>query len=143
MRLYASGLKLLNQSILILTAPSVRRPGLELDPWRKKCQQKPSRTGPDIRRRPTQSYEVAAQLKSVSPRVWSGYSRIRFSDINLTKPESRDGTGRTMAREREWIYERSRFMFELARGGKVPPLRVCKTPPTVKSDLCFHDTHSF
>lgn len=81
MRLYASRLKLLNQSILILTAPSVRRPGLELDPWRKKCQQKPSRTGPDIRRRPTQSYEVAAQLKSVSPRVWSGITAGSDSQI--------------------------------------------------------------
>lgn len=63
MRLYESRLKPLKQSILILTAASVRQPGLELDPWRKKRQQKPSTNRPDIRRHPTQSYEVAAQLK--------------------------------------------------------------------------------
>lgn len=88
MRLYESRLKPLNQSILISTAVSDRQPGLELDPWRKKRQQKPSTNRPDIRRRPTQSYEVAAQLKPASgffspPCLEQYYSRIRFSDINL------------------------------------------------------------
>lgn len=134
MRLYESRLKPLNQSILISTAASDRQPGLELDPWRKKRQQKPSTNRPDIRRRPTQSYEVAAQLKPASgffspPCLERYYSRIRFSDINL-RSQSRDGTGprENMAREHEWICERSRFMLELARGGKAPRRASVKSP---------------
>lgn len=92
MRLYESRLKPLNQSILISTAVSDRQPGLELDPWRKKRQQKPSTNRPDIRRRPTQSYEVAAQLKPASgffsPHVWSGITA--GSDSQILTSEARE-----------------------------------------------------
>lgn len=130
MRLYESRLKPLNQSILISTAVSDRQPGLELDPWRKKRQQKPSTNRPDIRRRPTQSYEVAAQLKPTSgffsPHVWSGITA--GSDSQILTSEARvvtaPGPGRT------WQESTSGYMKDLdlcwswLAGAKLPAARL-------------------
>lgn len=130
MRLYESRLKPLNQSILISTAVSDRQPGLELDPWRKKRQQKPSTNRPDIRRRPTQSYEVAAQLKPASgffsPHVWSGITA--GSDSQILTSEARvvtaPGPGRT------WQESTSGYMKDLdlcwswLAGAKLPAARL-------------------
>lgn len=130
MRLYESRLKPLNQSILISTAVSDRQPGLELDPWRKKRQQKPSTNRPDIRRRPTQSYEVAAQLKPASgffsPHVWS--SITAGSDSQILTSEARvvtaPGPGRT------WQESTSGYMKDLdlcwswLAGAKLPAARL-------------------
>lgn len=130
MRLYESRLKPLNQSILISTAASDRQPGLELDPWRKKRQQKPSTNRPDIRRRPTQSYEVAAQLKPASgffpPHVWSGITA--GSDSQILTSEARvvtaPGPGRT------WQESTSGYMKDLdlcwswLAGAKLPAARL-------------------
>lgn len=130
MRLYESRLKPLNQSILISTAASDRQPGLELDPWRKKRQQKPSTNRPDIRRRPTQSYEVAAQLKPASgffsPHVWSGITA--GSDSQILTSEARvvtaPGPGRTWQESTSGYVKDLDLCWSWLAGAKLPAARL-------------------
>lgn len=130
MRLYESRLKPLNQSILISTAVSDRQPGLELDPWRKKRQQKPSTNRPDIRRRPTQSYEVAAQLKPASgffsPHVWSGITA--GSDSQILTSEARvvtaPGPGRTWQESTSGYVKDLDLCWSWLAGAKLPAARL-------------------